>query len=315
MTPEPGRLPNLAVVDIGSNAIRLLVSRVLMGGQLETLASLRLPVRLGQDVFATGRLSEPAMQMAVEAFRHFQRVTASLEVGRRRVAATSAMREAVNRAQLVERVASQTGFAIEIISAQEEACLVHLAVQEALDLRGKTSLLIDIGGGSVDLALADGGAILATQSLPLGTVRMLNAGQGAAPSLTAVVGEHTAAVQRFLQAGPETRRVEVCVGTGGNIEEMGKLRRRLLRQRSADLLTLVDLNRLVDVLSPLSVAERIRKLGLNPDRADVILPAALVLQMIAVEAKAREVLIPFVGLREGLMLEMARQLKEETGRA
>jgi exopolyphosphatase/guanosine-5'-triphosphate,3'-diphosphate pyrophosphatase len=299
---------NLAAIDVGSNAIRMLVSRLNTGGSLETLENLRLPVRLGQDAFASGVFSEQTMQMAVDAFRRFRQVADLFEVSQARAVATSAMREAANSDLLVDRVARETGFAIELISGEEEARLIHLAVKHSVDLTGKIALLVDIGGGSVEVTLSDGENILSTESFGMGTVRLLNRlnpGNGLKIPLSSLLREYAASAHRYIDREIGDNKIQLFLGTGGNIEEMGRLRRRLFDKRRSDLVTLDELTRLIEIIGDLSVQERMQQLDLNPDRADVILPAMIVLQMIAQEAHAWEVLIPGVGLKDGVLLELA----------
>jgi exopolyphosphatase / guanosine-5'-triphosphate,3'-diphosphate pyrophosphatase len=301
-------MTQLAAIDVGSNAIRMLISRVDTAGNLETLENLRLPVRLGEDAFTTGTFSERTMQMAVDAFLRFRQLAELFEVEQSRAVATSAMREASNSDLLVDRIARETGFLIEIISGEEEARLIHLAVIHTVDLLGKIALLIDIGGGSVEVTLSDGKNILSTESLGMGTVRLLsklNTQDDQKLPLSSLMREYAASAHRYVEQEISGFRVQVCLGTGGNIEEMGKLRRHFLNKHRSDLITLVDLEQLIEYLSGMSVEDRIEKLEMNPDRADVILPAMIVLQMIAREASLEEIMIPGVGLKDGLLLEMA----------
>lgn len=301
-------MSHIAAIDVGSNAIRMVIGRLNAEGNLETLENLRLPVRLGQDAFTTGQFSEASMQMAVDAFLRFRQVAELFEVGQTRAVATSAMREAANSDLLVDRIARETGFAVEIISGEEEARLIHLAVKHAVDLRGKMALLIDIGGGSVEVMLSDGENILSTESFGMGTVRLLNkleTPNGAGLPSSRLLSEYVASARRYIDREIEGNTIQVCLGTGGNIEEMGRLRRQLFDKRRSDHITRDDLERLIEYLSSLSIEERIQKLDLGPDRADVILPAAIVLQMIIHEAGIEEVLIPGVGLKDGVLLEMA----------
>jgi exopolyphosphatase/guanosine-5'-triphosphate,3'-diphosphate pyrophosphatase len=286
----------------------MLVSRVDMAGQLETLENLRLPVRLGQDAFTSGQFRDRTMQMAVDAFLRFRQVAELFEVSQTRAVATSAMREAANSDLLVDRIVRETGFAIEIIPSEEEARLIHLAVKHAVNLQGKIALLIDIGGGSVEVILSDGENILSTESFRMGTVRLLsklNMPNGQKLPLNDLLREYAASAHRYIDREIGNPKIQICLGTGGNIEEMGKLRKRLFNKRRSDLIALYDLERLIEHLVAMSVEERIQRLDLNPDRADVILPAMIVLQMIVQGARATEVLIPGVGLKDGVLLEMA----------
>lgn len=301
-------MPNLAAIDVGSNAMRMLVSRLEAGGKLETLENLRLPVRLGEDAFSSGQFSERTMQMAVDAFLRFHQVSGLFGVSQVRAVATSAMREAANADILVDRIFRETGFTLEVIPGEEEARLIHVAVKHAVDLKGKTALLIDIGGGSVEVTLSDGEKILSTESFELGTVRLLDKlkmQNGQMQTLKELLREYAASAHRYIENEIGEHKIQVCVGTGGNFEEMGRLRKSAFNKRRVDLVTLEDLDRLIEYLGAMSVDERIHKLNLNPDRADVILPAMIVIQMIASEAHVEEVLVPGVGLKDGVLLEMA----------
>lgn len=301
-------MPNIAAIDVGSNAIRMMVSRLNTEGKLETLENLRLPVRLGQDAFTSGQFSEQTMQMAVDAFLRFRNVAEVFEVTQTRAVATSAMRETANSDLLIERIFRETGFNIEIISGEEEARLIHLAITRAVNLKGKQAVLIDIGGGSVEVILSNGENILSSESYGMGTVRLLRkleTTDGKKLPFNRLVREYAESARRHIDREIGNENVDVCLGTGGNIEEMGKLRKRLFKREREDVISLDELERLVEKLSGMSVVERIKKLDLRPDRADVILPATVVLHMIAREAGVKEVLIPGVGLKDGVLIDMA----------
>ncbi|MCX6065032.1 MAG: hypothetical protein NT121_04660 [Chloroflexi bacterium] len=301
-------MPNIAAIDAGSNAIRLMVSRLNGDGELETLENLRLPVRLGQDAFTSGQFSEQTMQMAVDAFLRFRKVTEVFEVTQTRAVATSAMRETANSDLLMERITFETGFTLELISSEEEARIIHLAVTRKMNLKGKQAVLIDIGGGSVEVTVSNGENILSTESYGMGTVRLLrklDTAEGKKLPFNRLVREYAESARRHIDREIGNEKVDVCLGTGGNLEEMGRLRKRLFKRDRDDLISLDELERLVEKLSELSVDERIKKFDLRPDRADVILPATVVLLMIAREIGVKEVLIPGVGLKDGVLLEMA----------
>ncbi len=301
-------MPNIAAIDVGSNAIRMMVSRLNAEGRLETLENLRLPVRLGQDAFTSGQFSEQTMQMAVDAFLRFRNITEVFDVTQTRAVATSAMRETANSDLLMDRITRETGFNIELISGDEEARLIHLAVTKTINLKGRRSVLIDIGGGSVEVTLSDGENILSTESYGMGTVRLLRkleTADGKKLPFNRLVQEYAESARRHIDREIGAEKVDVCLGTGGNLEEMGRLRKRLFKRERDDLISMDDLENLVEKLGEMSVEERIKKFDLRPDRADVILPAAVVLHMIARETRVREVLIPGVGLKDGVLIEMA----------
>ena len=301
-------MPNIAAIDVGSNAIRMMVSRLNSDGGLETLENLRLPVRLGQDAFTSGQFSEKTMQMAVDAFLRFRKLAEVFEVTQTRAVATSAMRETSNSDLLIDRIARETGFNIELISGEEEARLIHLAVMRTVELKSKHAVLIDIGGGSVEVTISDGENILSTESYGMGTVRLLKkleSNEGKKLPFNRLVREYAESARRHIDREIGDEKVDICLGTGGNIEEMGKLRKRLFKRDHEDVINIDELERLVEKLSEMSLDERIKKLDLRPDRADVILPAAVVLHMVVRETGVKEVLIPGVGLKDGVLLEMA----------
>jgi exopolyphosphatase/guanosine-5'-triphosphate,3'-diphosphate pyrophosphatase len=301
---------NIAAIDMGSNAIRMILGRLTLNARPEALENLRLPVRLGQDAFTVGRFSEETMQSAVDAFLRLRDVARTFGVSRTRAVATSAMREAANGPELVARLGRKTGFGIEIINGEEEARLIHLAITKTVDLRGRHAMLIDIGGGSVEVTHSDGENILSTHCYRTGTVRMLKRfealGQGYLPPKR-LIREYMTFARDRIDHESLRERVDACVGTGGNIEELGRLRKRLLDQERDDLITADELAKLLKRLSEMSVEERMSKLGLRPDRADVILPATVVLYMLVRGAGIREVLIPRVGLKDGVLIEMAQE--------
>jgi len=316
-------MQTIAAIDVGSNAIRMVVGRFDETRRMETLENIRLPVRLGTDAFGTGRLRETTMQQTVNAFRHFQRVAADLEVSKIRAIGTSAMREATNGEVLMERVQRASGIGIETISGEEEARLVHLAVANIINLKGKHALLIDIGGGSVEVTLAEDKKVISTESYNMGTVRLLqklNKGSKsffspAVPKhpLSLLIREYAEAARRRIEREIGNAKIDVCAGTGGNVEEMGRLRQKLFKRESDKLITMGELQDLIEKLSGMSEIERIRKLKLRSDRADVILPATIVLQLIAREAGVKQIAIPHVGLKDGLLLDMATEVKPGEG--
>lgn len=320
---EPrGRIPvmqKIAAIDAGSNAMRMIVGNVNDTWQVETLENIRLPVRLGRDVFRNGMLEEKTIQQAVDAFLHFQRVARNFGVVKTRAIATSAMREAANADILLDRIARSTGIEVEVISGAEEARLIHIAVASVIKLKGKRAVLIDIGGGSVEVTISENENITSTESYNMGTVRLLQKLDGGGESafnmfgrkrpFSTLVREYAEAARRRIDRELGPAHVNVCVGTGGTVEELGRLRQKLFKGSEADYIALSELDEIIRTLSELTVKERIRKFKLRPDRADVVLPAAIVLEIIAREAHARNVAIPGVGLKDGLLLEMADRLR------
>jgi exopolyphosphatase/guanosine-5'-triphosphate,3'-diphosphate pyrophosphatase len=313
-------MQKIAAIDAGSNAMRMMVGNVNDDWRFEPVENIRLPVRLGADVFATGVIQEKTIQQAVHAFMHFQRIAESFGVVKIRAIGTSAMREATNGDVLLDRIARTSGIEVETISGSEEARLIHLAVANAINLRRKRAVLIDIGGGSVEVTLSEDEKIISTESYNMGTVRLLKKLDGhrgtGIPLVSSrrpfnlLVREYAEAARRRIDREIGEARVNLCIGTGGNVEDLGRLHQRYFGKPDDSLVTVSELQDLIDEFSGMGLKERIRKFKLRPDRADVILPAAIVLQLIAREAGVRQVEIPRVGLKDGLLLELADQLRK-----
>jgi len=306
-------MQRIAAIDAGSNALRLIVGEIKDDGRVEPIENIRLPVRLGQDAFTTGVLREETMQQGVDAFLHFRRVTDEFGVIKIRAIATSALRETVNSHILLDRIQQTSAIEIEIINGEEEARLIHLAVENAIELGHKRAVLIDIGGGSVEVTISENKRIISTESYNMGTVRLLKKLNGdeqiaLKQPFSLLVREYAEAARRRIDREIGNEKIHLCIATGGNPEEMGDLRQRLFEKSSNNVITLGELQDLIEKLSSMSIKDRINKFKLKPDRADVILPAAIVLQLIATEAKVKEIKIPNVGLKDGVLIEMAEEL-------
>lgn len=304
-------MQTIASIDVGSNAIRIAVGRVGEHGKVDVIDNVRLPVRLGQDVFDSGVIGEETIGRTVDAFNQFHRIIRDYGVSRVRAVATSAMREAANRDILIDRIAQSAKIDVDVISGEEEARLIYMAVADAVDLKGKLALLIDIGGGSVEVTLADGENILTTDSYNMGTVRMLEKLRQIGSSQTSfkqLAQEYAEAARRRIEREIGDSKIDLCVGTGGNVEELGNLRQKLFKRDSDKVITLDELDAITDQLKVLTPEERMREFKLRPDRADVILPASIALRLIARQGRVKEVRIPGVGLKDGILIDMAQEI-------
>ena len=304
-------MPVLASIDVGSNALRLAIADVDSQQRITMVESLREPVRLGQDVFTNGSISEGTMDQAVAAFEKFRHAIELRGASWTKAVATSAVREALNRELFVDRLASASGIDLVAIGAEEEARLIYLAVAEKLNLKSKLAMLIDIGGGSTEITLAEHESIIVSESFRLGAVRLLNLFEekkhGEA-KFNQLIREYMDATQKRIKKELGSRKIELCVGTGGNIETLGDLRRSVLRKERDTELSDDDLDALVKKLLGMTYEQRIQELGLRPDRADVIVPASMVLQKIMRVAGVSEVVIPHVGLKDGVLTDMIQEL-------
>jgi exopolyphosphatase/guanosine-5'-triphosphate,3'-diphosphate pyrophosphatase len=322
-------MARLAAIDIGSNALRLRIVEVdppTMGPDGPRFTAFRdvfvdrAPVRLGHDVFTKGRIEAGVIGAACEALRRFRAAMDSAKVDRYRAVATSAAREAQNGDLFVERAEREAGVHVEVIEGIEEARLVHLAVSERFDLRGRTAVLIDIGGGSTELTLlrGAGGAERATaaftRSLPVGTVRLVETFlEGRGP----IDAEHKSLLDEyvdrvFAEAIPEVKeltegRIDLLLGTGGNIETLADLCPVAGAFQEGRAIEVAAMEKLLDELRGKTVDERAARYGLRPDRADTIVPAGTILSRLARAFDRGSIGAPGVGLKEGVLVDLARR--------
>ncbi len=304
----------LGAVDIGSNAIRLAIGSADSNGKLTILENFREPVRLGQDVFSLGDIQPETQSRAIAALKRFRDSIKKAGCKHVRVVATSAMREARNRIQFTGLVQELTGLAIEIIEGGEEARLVHLAVSHAVDLSKKRAVLIDIGGGSVEISFTRDGDVVFSDSVKMGTVRllqMLGEKKMSPAAFGKLIRRYVEGIHRRLDLEIDDQSVDICVGTGGNVEALvdqcgGKRAKNGLGSAS-----LRDLQEYLNKISEMSVDERVERLKLRVDRADVILPAGLVISEIMRHVGAEEILSPNVGLKDGVLWDLIPSVESD----
>ena len=305
----------VAAIDIGSNAVRFLAAEFTGREAYRQLDYIREAVRLGADAFHFGRLREEVMDRALGAMARFRRAMDELEVKSYRAVATSAVRDSQNGADLVERVWKECGIRIETITGAEEAHLVWLAVRGRVDLGESDWVLVDLGGGSVEISLVSADELRWSESHPLGTVRLLE-------ELGELDGESPERVRRrledhaaMLRISAITRNVDAMgmVATGGNMEELASLTGSRPDARGVARVRVQALQGAIERLAALTPRERVKELGLREDRADVILPAAVVYERIARLLGVHQILVPNVGVKDGLLLDTAEDLLEHGG--
>src|SRR5688572_22733992 len=297
----------LAGIDIGSNAIRFLASEFRDQKTVEQLEQMRLPVRLGHDVFLTGKLAPDAIEAAVDGLKTFSRRMEELGVQHHRAVATSAVRDSRNGADLVQRAREEAGITINVITGAEEARLVHLAVKNRIRLGRQKWLIADLGGGSVEVSVVDEHGIYRTESHEMGSVRLLEE--------LGVAGEEPGRFRRRLEEYTATLRnsrilhtkVAGFIATGGNIEALARLADAKPDKNGVGTLRIADLRGIIERLATLSYSERLAQLDLREDRADVILPAAMVYERVAVLAGVDAVLVPNVGVKDGVLWDLLEQ--------
>jgi len=294
----------VASIDVGSNAIRFLAAEFKNLTSFSPVFADRYPLRLGHDAFFSGRLTQNSIEGAVTGLMGFADHIERLGISRYRAVATSAVRESENGDTLLARAREQTGIEIDSISSREEARLVLLSVKSRVRLGGKMWILADLGGGSVEVSLAADTGILWSESYGMGAVRLLEelAGSGMEPGkFRMLLSEYVKKLH--IPAAVLKKKPAGFIATGGNIETIASLVDRR-GEGTTSRVTTKELGKLIKKLTGLSFAERVRELHLKEDRADVILPASLVYERLAVLAGAKQIIVPHAYLREGLVLDL-----------
>lgn len=296
----PKTLKKIAAIDIGSNAMRSAFATLTDDGHLKVFKNYRYPIRLGEDVFSKGKLSKNRIRITEEAFSELFIKLSKHKITDVYAVATSALRDAENSKQLIDLIKKQTGIKIEIINGLKEAELIKNAIESIIPLHNKIALLIDIGGGSTEITLTKNGKILTSKSYQYGTVRLLKSIQS--NQIEKDIEEFSKKVKNHLAKVLKGQEINLCVGTGGNLRRMGKLRQRMLK-KPTNRVTMVELNSMYTEIVHLPVHERVQKFNMREDRADVIVPAMAMIEQILIDNDIYEILLPKIGLKEGVLLE------------
>jgi exopolyphosphatase / guanosine-5'-triphosphate,3'-diphosphate pyrophosphatase len=260
-------------------------------------------------VFTDGRIEPGAAAAASDALAQISLRMKDLAIARYRAVATSAVRESNNRREFLRRIRDRVGLRLEVISGPEEIRLVHAAVRRRVPLGTDPWILVELGGGSVEMALADGERVRWSETHAMGAVRLLElfARAGSEPEGFAhLVREYVATMR--IPDRLRAARAKGLIGTGGNIDSLAHLRPAGTAAGGPLRLSLPDLRSMIAELSRLPAEERMRRFGLRPDRADVIVPAAIVYEHLAVAVGAEEILVPGGGVREGIVFDLMERL-------
>jgi exopolyphosphatase / guanosine-5'-triphosphate,3'-diphosphate pyrophosphatase len=286
----------LAAVDIGSNAIRFQVSSVLDKGPrviFKKMEYIRFPLRLGHDVFNENSISEPSAEKFKKLMRVFKMLIELYEVQDYMACATSAMRESKNGAEIVRQVEEEIGLTINVIDGQQEAEFINQAI--VTYLADSTYLHIDVGGGSTELNIYVHGKKIKTQSFRVGSVRILEHHD------LPIVWEE---MEKWVKKNVKREFGKVtAVGTGGNISKIFDL----AQLRPHRLMSTKKIREIKEMIERHSFEDRIYKLQMNPDRADVIVPASDIYLKVMEWAQAKYIQVPEVGLKDGIMLHLFRK--------
>ncbi len=289
-----------AAIDLGSNALRAIIARK-YGKTVEIIKSFREPLRLGEDVFKAGEITAEKMDRTEEAFIKLFHIFTEYNVTDIRALATSAMRDARNGPLLARRIAQSTGIEIETIQGHEEAQVIFSAVTSLIPLRKKTALMMDIGGGSTELILVKNEHILGVESFNVGTVRLLNLPQD---KLEQQINHQIEGMLRFIKSHAKLKEIDLFIGTGGNLRRIGKIRKKILGKSTSDIALFEEIHHMEEAILSMSYVDRIRRLELDQNRADVILPAIMLTHHLMNRLKQAKIHLPKIGLKEGIILTM-----------
>ncbi|KAB7530028.1 exopolyphosphatase [Flagellimonas olearia] len=281
-----------AAIDIGSNAIRLLINNVIEQKDRPTLFKkselVRVPVRLGEDSFLRGEISDISLKRLIKTMQSFDLLMQVYGVEKYMACATSALREARNGQEVIERVQQESNINIEIIDGKREAAIIASTDLKDVIKTDRLYLYVDVGGGSTEFTIFDKGAPVVSRSFEIGTVRILN-------NLVKDTVWDDIKAWIALHIGQD-RLVEI-IGSGGNINKLHKMSGRKIGQP----LSYIWLNAQYHFLNSMEYEDRIAELGLNQDRADVIIPATKIFLNAAKWSKAKKIHVPKIGLADGMI--------------
>ena len=296
---------NYAAIDIGSNAVRLLIKSIdreaVQEKKIKKVMMLRVPLRLGFDAFSIGELSEKKADKLRRLMKAFRQLMKIYDVDDYRACATSAMRDARNGRTIIKKIEKDTGIRIEIIDGQEEARMIYNNHIECMEDRLGNYMYVDVGGGSTEINLLTNGELVWSVSYNIGTVRMLS---------NAVKEGTWQQMEEELMKVTEGVAAINIIGSGGNINKLFRLADK--KDKKLQRLPVSSLQTVYDVLKPLTPEERVEAFSLKQDRADVIVPAAEIFLKIAEVVHAEYIYVPVIGLSDGIIDNLyAKSLEKE----
>jgi exopolyphosphatase/guanosine-5'-triphosphate,3'-diphosphate pyrophosphatase len=284
-----------AAIDIGSNAMRLLISNVVeqegKEPQFNKSSLVRVPIRLGQDAFTVGEISEESIERMVDAMKAFNLLMKVHKVERYMAFATSAMREAYNAKEVVALIKKKADIKIEIIDGKKEAAIIASTDLHHLLKTDETYLFVDVGGGSTEFTLFSDGKMINSKSFKAGTVRLLN------NMVCDVVWDE---IEKWIKTNTADYDEVTLIGSGGNINKLFKMSGKMQEKP----LSYIYINSQYAFLNSLTYEQRIAELGLNSDRADVIIHATRIYLNAMKWSGARQIYVPKIGLSDGIVKAM-----------
>ncbi|MGB0367099.1 MAG: exopolyphosphatase [Flavobacteriaceae bacterium] len=286
------KIESYAAIDIGSNAIRVLISNVVItaGNPPKYMKSslVRVPIRLGQDSFTVGEISPRNIKRMVKAMKAFKLIMKVNNVKKYMACATSALREANNASEVIKEVKKKTGIEIQVIDGKREAEIIATTnIFESIN-KNRTFLFIDVGGGSTEFSVLIKGKRIVSKSFKIGTVRMINN----------IVSESVwEEIKQWIKNNTKNYSKLALLGSGGNINKLFKI----AKVKEGRPLSMIKLNQLYNELNQLDYNERIVQWELNPDRSDVIIPATQIYLKALHWSGASEIFVPKIGLTDGII--------------
>jgi len=281
-------------IDIGSNAIRLLVSNVIVREnaepQFKKSSLVRVPIRLGSDAFVSGIISDENVTRMIDAMQAFKLLMKVHHVEKYKACATSAMRESKNGKEVIAKIKEETGVDIDIIGGKEEAAIISFTDLNTLIEGDNSYLYVDVGGGSTEFTIFSGGKIITSKSFKMGTVRLLNNKKSENKIIFANV-------EKWVKKNTKDLKRLSLIGSGGNINKLFKMSGRT----EGKPISYIYLNAQYQFLKKMSYQDRISELSLNPDRADVIIPATKIYLSAMKWSGARKIYVPKIGLSDGII--------------
>ncbi len=288
------KIKKYAAIDIGSNAVRLLISNIIIEKGKETLfrkASLvRVPVRLGADSFVKGTIGDANIKRMIDTMNAFKLLMEVNGVEKFKACATSAIREAKNGKEVVKKIYKKTGISIDIIDGKKEAAIIASTDLNELIESNQSYLYVDVGGGSTEFTIFSKGEIISSKSFKMGTVRLLNNDK---ESNKLIFKD----VEQWIKSSTKNLKRLSLIGSGGNINKIFKMSDRPLGKP----LSYIYIRAHYQFLKQMSYNERITQLGLNPDRADVIIPATKIYLNAMKWSGATKIYVPKIGLSDGII--------------
>ncbi len=286
-----------AVIDVGSNAARLLFANAygdIDNISVEKATLIRIPLRLGKDVFSKGKISKEKEKNFIKTMKAYKLLMDVYKPKGFRACATAAMREASNSKKIVDSIKKHTGIELEIIPGAEEASIIRNTNRIVFKKPDRLTIFIDVGGGSTEISAQKNGELIKLKSFMIGTIRLLNDEYD--KNVWTEINEW------LLEFKTDFNKMNV-VGSGGNINKINKL----FGKKNNIFLNIKDLKNSEEILSKMTLQERMNKYGMREDRADVIVPAAKIYIKIMNIIEAKHIAVPKIGLADGMVHQLYRQ--------